>query len=456
MADAAAATAADSAADVEPYDPSGFSDLSDGSVPFRVDTRVGFALTYSRCGVGADVALRHLMGLVRSTHSIQYCKVVRELHEDDDGSGEMYHLHAILVLSGSGGGRVQLTDARARLRLAPRYFPNIKAWNGNRKQHELDIYKWSQYLEKTDPRARGDPAWFAEYGTRPERPTQKRSRPAEIDARMRECLMMDDPAVGWKAFCADYTDAALRHADRWDDAWRRLHNARTSDFEEAQLRTTNAAGAEIDVEVVDPTPEMQLWYDRFEAGAPRAILWLWSSAPGTGKSTWARSLGRHVLVSGRAPSSALNCDCEYRVFDDISTEYLRIYFDAGATNLHRRGAVGWAKVGGYQRNVRITGRPAIVCFNRHPRDVLHAADWAYWEQPASGMIVCELTRPLCRSAREFQIALGAPPDPTPGLSGAYTLLSTRTYGDQTSSTEVGSTQRLHDEFAALVAEIDDL
>ncbi|AGK90272.1 rolling-circle initiation protein [Capraria yellow spot Yucatan virus] len=289
-------------------------------------------LTYAQCDIPKDEALQMLQSLHWAIVKPLYIRVSREEHSDG-----FPHLHCLLQLSGKSNikdaGFFDLTHPRR----SARFHPNIQAAKDtnavrNYITKEGDYCESGQYKVSGGSKANKDDVYHNVVN-------------AASAGEALELIRAGDP----KSFIVNYHNLVPnldRLFQKAPEPW--VPPFRLSSF-------TNVPD------------EMQEWADEYfgrgSAARPiRAISIIVEGDSRTGKTMWARALGRHNYLSGHLDfnSRVYSNDVEYNVIDDVAPHYLKLK--------HWKELIGaqmnWQTNCKYGKPVQIKGGiPSIVLCN---------------------------------------------------------------------------------------------
>ncbi|UFT26565.1 replication-associated protein [Desmodium mosaic virus] len=301
---------------------------------FRLSAKNIF-LTYPRCSLSKEEALQQLQNISLPSNKL-FIRVARELHENGEP-----HLHVLIQLE----GKAQIYNQRTFDLISPtrsaHFHPNIQG-----AKSSSDV---KSYVEKD-----GD---FIDFGV------------FQVDGRSSRGGQQSINDSYAKALNSGSSTAALQIIREEQPAHFFLHHhnlvtnaARI--FQKAPEQWVPPFQLSSFTNVPD---DMQEWADdyfgRDAAARPdRPISIIVEGDSRTGKTMWARSLGRHNYLSGHLDFNArvFSNDVEYNVIDDVSPQYLKLK--------HWKELIGaqrdWQSNCKYGKPVQIKGGvPSIVLCN---------------------------------------------------------------------------------------------
>ncbi|AMY16578.1 replication-associated protein [Triumfetta yellow mosaic virus] len=301
---------------------------------FKVNAK-NYFLTYPRCSISKEEALSQILALNTPTKK-KYIRICRELHEDGTP-----HLHALLQFE----GKFQCTNSRFFDLRHPQH-SNVSHGDYKSCKSASDA---KSYIQKD-----GD---YIEWGT------------FQIDGRC---------ARGGQQTANDAAAEALNAPDKLTAL--QIIREKLPEKYLFQFHNLNSNLDRIFSKAPEPwTPpfplssftnvpdEMQEWADdyfgRGDAARPeRPISLIVEGDSRTGKTMWARALGRHNYLSGHLDfnSRVYSNQVEYNVIDDVTPHYLKLK--------HWKELIGaqkdWQSNCKYGKPVQIKGGiPSIVLCN---------------------------------------------------------------------------------------------
>lgn len=385
-----------------------------GSVGFRIRTYNGVLITWPQCPVEPLEAGQYLLGHasignVGERARIGYLEIVRELHTDGG-----FHLHGLLVPV--EGHRLQLDAKQFTLPQAggEGYKANVRVLRtGRRNVCNVVKYIRKDLGDAPDPRDRyvwGDDSYIQEKG-------EKRGR---RDLVWAEALEQATCQKGWEHL--------LQHSARDAAIYMEAFKAAYIAYHGKTLGAADAVPAELPFNVPD---RLQEWAASMldTSSTARRILFLFDYQGGRGKSTWARSLGKHDYLSGECTNRNLHDDAEFRIWDDIKPETLRLVLDL--KTLHQKGMRCETQFGKYSRPKIVNGSHSIFLSNYDPKSVIPLSLMTWYE--THGLFL-EITEPLFLLASATQQATCMP---TSTGTSALTTQMTQVEMESQSATEGG-------------------
>lgn len=324
-----------------------------GGPGYRIRTANALLITWPQCPLAADVAGHFLLehpriGNTGERPRIGYLEIVREVHRDGG-----FHLHGLLIPS--EGHRLQLDGAQFTLPQSggEGYKANIRILRaGGHNVDNVVKYIRKDLNGETDPRCVfkfGDDSYLQTKG-------KKRGRRDVIWA---EALEKPTVQQGWEHLLQHSARDAAIYMDAFKAAYIAYHG--------------KTLGAEEPVPAPGPftiPPRLQEWADSMldTTFGGRRILFLWDWRGGMGKSTWARSLGKHDYLAGDCTNKYLHDDAEFRIWDDVKPDTLRAILDL--KTLHQKGMQCETQFGKYSRPKRVRGAHSIFLMNYDPKTVI--------------------------------------------------------------------------------------
>nr|QTT61783.1 replication-associated protein [Opuntia virus 2-DBG_56] len=301
---------------------------------FCVKTKNIF-LTYPQCSLSKEEVLHQLQHIHLPSNK-KYIKIARELHEDGQP-----HLHVLIQFE----GKVQITNNRLFDLVSPtrsaHFHPNIQG-----AKSSSDV---KSYIDKD-----GDTLEWGEF---------------QIDGRSARggCQKANESYA--KALNASSIEEALQilKEEQPKDYFLQHHNI-LSNAQKIFQRPPQPWNPPYPLSSFTNVPEeMQEWADDYFGSPlnqrpirPKSIIIEGNSR--TGKTCWARSLGKHNYLSGHLDFNAnvYSNEVEYNVIDDIAPTYLKMK--------HWKELIGaqrdWQSNCKYGKPVQIKGGiPAIILCN---------------------------------------------------------------------------------------------
>nr|ARV85669.1 replication associated protein [Rhynchosia golden mosaic Colombia virus] len=298
---------------------------------FRLQARNIF-LTYPQCDISKDECLQMLQHLPWSIVKPTYIRVAREEHSDG-----FPHLHCLIQLS----GKSNIKDVRffdiTHPRRSARFHPNVQAAKDTNAVKNY-ITKDGDYCESGQYKVSG--------GTKANKDDVYHNA---VNAGSQEEALAIIRAGDPKTFIVSY------------------HNVKAN-IERLFYKAPEPWAPPFQLSSFTNVPDaMNDWannyFGRSSAARPeRPISIIIEGDSRTGKTMWARALGRHNYLSGHLDfnSKVFSNDVEYNVIDDIAPHYLKLK--------HWKELIGaqrdWQSNCKYGKPVQIKGGiPAIVLCN---------------------------------------------------------------------------------------------
>nr|QTT61778.1 replication-associated protein [Opuntia virus 2-DBG_56] len=292
-------------------------------------------LTYPQCSLSKEEVLHQLQHIHLPSNK-KYIKIARELHEDGQP-----HLHVLIQFE----GKVQITNNRLFDLVSPtrsaHFHPNIQG-----AKSSSDV---KSYIDKD-----GDTLEWGEF---------------QIDGRSARggCQKANESYA--KALNASSIEEALQilKEEQPKDYFLQHHNI-LSNAQKIFQRPPQPWNPPYPLSSFTNVPEeMQEWADDYFGRPlnqrpirPKSIIIEGNSR--TGKTCWARSLGKHNYLSGHLDFNAnvYSNEVEYNVIDDVAPTYLKMK--------HWKELIGaqrdWQSNCKYGKPVQIKGGiPAIILCN---------------------------------------------------------------------------------------------
>nr|QTT61788.1 replication-associated protein [Opuntia virus 2-DBG_56] len=292
-------------------------------------------LTYPQCSLSKEEVLHQLQHIHLPSNK-KYIKIARELHEDGQP-----HLHVLIQFE----GKVQITNNRLFDLVSPtrsaHFHPNIQG-----AKSSSDV---KSYIDKD-----GDTLEWGEF---------------QIDGRSARggCQKANESYA--KALNASSIEEALQilKEEQPKDYFLQHHNI-LSNAQKIFQRPPQPWNPPYPLSSFTNVPEeMQEWADDYFGRPlnqrpirPKSIIIEGNSR--TGKTSWARSLGKHNYLSGHLDFNAnvYSNEVEYNVIDDVAPTYLKMK--------HWKELIGaqrdWQSNCKYGKPVQIKGGiPAIILCN---------------------------------------------------------------------------------------------
>nr|QTT61848.1 replication-associated protein [Opuntia virus 2-DBG_56] len=292
-------------------------------------------LTYPQCSLSKEEVLHQLQHIHLPSNK-KYIKIARELHEDGQP-----HLHVLIQFE----GKVQITNNRLFDLVSPtrsaHFHPNIQG-----AKSSSDV---KSYIDKD-----GDTLEWGEF---------------QIDGRSARggCKKANESYA--KALNASSIEEALQilKEEQPKDYFLQHHNI-LSNAQKIFQRPPQPWNPPYPLSSFTNVPEeMQEWADDYFGRPlnqrpirPKSIIIEGNSR--TGKTCWARSLGKHNYLSGHLDFNAnvYSNEVEYNVIDDVAPTYLKMK--------HWKELIGaqrdWQSNCKYGKPVQIKGGiPAIILCN---------------------------------------------------------------------------------------------
>ncbi|AAF22210.1 replication initiation protein AC1 [Dicliptera yellow mottle virus] len=294
-----------------------------------------YFLTYPQCSLSKEEALQQLINLKTPTNK-KFIKIARELHEDGQP-----HLHVLIQFE----GKYNCTSNRFFDLVSPtrsaHFHPNIQG-----AKSSSDV---KSYVSKD-----GDTLEWGQY---------------QVDGRSARggCQTANDSYA--RALNASSAEQALQilKEEQLKDYVTQQHNLRAN-LERIFMKAPEPWVPPFQLSSFTNVPEeMQEWADNYfgmsaAARPERPISIIVEGDSRTGKTMWARSLGKHNYLSGHLDfnSRVYSNDVEYNVIDDVSPSYLKLK--------HWKELIGaqkdWQSNCKYGKPVQIKGGiPSIVLCN---------------------------------------------------------------------------------------------
>nr|QTT61733.1 replication-associated protein [Opuntia virus 2-DBG_56] len=292
-------------------------------------------LTYPQCSLSKEEALQQLQQIQLPSNN-KFIKIARELHEDGQP-----HLHILIQFQ----GKVQITNNRLFDLVSPtrsaHFHPNIQG-----AKSSSDV---KSYIDKD-----GDTIEWGEF---------------QIDGRSARGGSQKANASYAKALNASSIDEALQilKEEQPKDYFLQHHNI-LSNAQKIFQKPPQPWTPPYPLSSFTNVPEeMQEWADDYFGRPldqrpirPKSIIIEGNSR--TGKTCWARSLGKHNYLSGHLDfnSNVYSNEVEYNVIDDVAPTYLKMK--------HWKELIGaqrdWQSNCKYGKPVQIKGGiPAIILCN---------------------------------------------------------------------------------------------
>nr|QTT61773.1 replication-associated protein [Opuntia virus 2-DBG_56] len=292
-------------------------------------------LTYPQCSLSKEEVLHQLQHIHLPSNK-KYIKIAKELHEDGQP-----HLHVLIQFE----GKVQITNNRLFDLVSPtrsaHFHPNIQG-----AKSSSDV---KSYIDKD-----GDTLEWGEF---------------QIDGRSARggCQKANESYA--KALNASSIEEALQilKEEQPKDYFLQHHNI-LSNAQKIFQRPPQPWNPPYPLSSFTNVPEeMQEWADDYFGRPlnqrpirPKSIIIEGNSR--TGKTCWARSLGKHNYLSGHLDFNAnvYSNEVEYNVIDDVAPTYLKMK--------HWKELIGaqrdWQSNCKYGKPVQIKGGiPAIILCN---------------------------------------------------------------------------------------------
>lgn len=346
---------------------------------FRLQTRVGILITYARLTAEPADVVAHLVRAVPAISDHRWlCEAAREHHQDGTA-----HIHAIILLPRASG--LQLRADRRALAYPGHAAINIRIIRpgiGSRERVREYIRKESVPVGVNQDIDTNDTS-----NGRNQSGGRKRLRD-ELDGHFQAAFELEDLAAADAYLQANCTTEWLRLRDQFHRRHREIHRDADAELGTAPLTALPVSG--LPLSEWNLPIALQQWLDN-RAATPQARhnLILWDESGGTGKSVWARTIGRFNHISGAASNEMFTRTAEVRIYDDLTPKGWETVFKN--KRLHQPGETCGLRIGNYQREKIVLGSHSVFLMNYDPANVIRGEDQHYWSQQATWV---HLTGPL--------------------------------------------------------------